>query len=83
MSSLQRIFSYNFEKNIRIDSVQISREWDHRGTYFLCENGHWRYRRQSHHPASYYTDVIYQKMDGYRAINAIDYSIINDPEASN
>jgi len=37
---------------IDIDSVQISRDWDRRGTYFLRGNDHWRHPRQSHRPTS-------------------------------
>ena len=62
---------------IDIDSVQISRDWDRRGTYFLRGNDHWRHPRQSHRPTSClcgrYLDT---KKNGYRAIGAIDYSII-------
>jgi len=37
---------------IDIDSVQISRDWDRRRTYFLRGNDHWRHPRQSHRPTS-------------------------------
>ena len=61
---------------IDIDSVQISRDWDRRGTYFLrITIGDTRGNRILPHVYMDATRTL-KKMGGYRAIGAVDYSII-------